>query len=88
MPLTLLVSRLLSVLFALLSILVSLLAQGRLYVILGPSGCGKTTLLSLMGGLDSPADGQIGHYPGGSEAECAAVRGTAAAGGHCPRFGQ
>lgn len=29
--------------------------QGKLYAILGPSGCGKTTLLSLIGGLDSPA---------------------------------
>ena len=28
--------------------------QGKLYAILGPSGCGKTTLLSLIGGLDSP----------------------------------
>ena len=27
--------------------------------ILGPSGCGKTTLLSLIGGLDSPGSGQI-----------------------------
>ena len=26
---------------------------------LGPSGCGKTTLLSLLGGLDSPSSGQI-----------------------------
>lgn len=32
---------------------------GRMYVILGPSGCGKTTLLSLIGGLDSPAEGKI-----------------------------
>lgn len=33
--------------------------------------------------------GAAGHYPGGSEAECAeAVRRTAAAGGHCPRSGQ
>ena len=30
-----------------------------MYAILGPSGCGKTTLLSLMGGLDSPTNGQI-----------------------------
>ena len=30
------------------------LEQGKLYAILGPSGCGKTTLLSLLGGLDSP----------------------------------
>ena len=32
---------------------------GKIYTILGPSGCGKTTLLSLLGGLDSPSDGQI-----------------------------
>lgn len=30
-----------------------------MYAILGPSGCGKTTLLSLLGGLDSPSSGQI-----------------------------
>ena len=35
------------------------LEQGKLYAILGSSGCGKTTLLSLLGGLDSPEDGQI-----------------------------
>ena len=33
--------------------------QGKLYAILGPSGCGKTTILSLIGGLDSPGSGQI-----------------------------
>ena len=32
---------------------------GKLYAILGPSGCGKTTLLSLLGGLDSPTSGRI-----------------------------
>lgn len=32
---------------------------GKLYAILGPSGCGKTTLISLIGGLDSPGSGQI-----------------------------
>lgn len=32
---------------------------GKMYAILGPSGCGKTTLLSLIGGLDSPTKGQI-----------------------------
>lgn len=32
---------------------------GKMYAILGPSGCGKTTLLSLLGGLDSPTSGQI-----------------------------
>ena len=35
------------------------LEQGKMYAILGPSRCGKTTLLSLLGGLDSPAEGQI-----------------------------
>lgn len=33
--------------------------EGKMHAILGPSGCGKTTLLSLMGGLDSPTNGQI-----------------------------
>lgn len=33
--------------------------KGKVYAILGPSGCGKTTLLSLLGGLDNPANGQI-----------------------------
>lgn len=33
--------------------------EGKIYAILGPSGCGKTTLLSLLGGLDSPSDGQV-----------------------------
>lgn len=33
--------------------------KGKIYAILGPSGCGKTTLLSLLGGLDSPSSGQI-----------------------------
>jgi len=32
---------------------------GKIYAIVGPSGCGKTTLLSLLGGLDSPCDGQV-----------------------------
>ena len=35
------------------------LESGKMYAILGPSGCGKTTLLSLLGGLDSPTDGKI-----------------------------
>ena len=33
--------------------------QGKLYAILGKSGCGKTTMLSLLGGLDSPRKGKI-----------------------------
>ena len=32
---------------------------GKIYAFLGTSGCGKTTLLSLLGGLDSPSDGRI-----------------------------
>ena len=32
---------------------------GTLYAITGPSGCGKTTLLSLLGGLDSPGGGKV-----------------------------
>lgn len=39
------------------------LDAGKMYAILGPSGCGKTTLLSLLGGLDSPLEGQI-HFDG------------------------
>lgn len=35
------------------------LDAGKMYAVLGPSGCGKTTLLSLLGGLDSPASGKI-----------------------------
>ena len=35
------------------------LEEEKMYAILGQSGCGKTTLLSLLGGLDSPVDGQI-----------------------------
>lgn len=33
--------------------------KGKIYAIIGSSGCGKTTLLSLLGGLDSPASGEI-----------------------------
>ncbi len=35
------------------------LETGKLYAIVGPSCCGKTTLLSLLGGLDSPESGRI-----------------------------
>lgn len=35
------------------------LELGKIYVVLGTSGCGKTTLLSLLGGLDTPARGKI-----------------------------
>lgn len=33
--------------------------EGKMYAVLGPSGCGKTTLLSLLGGLNSPSGGEI-----------------------------
>ncbi len=32
---------------------------GEFIVVLGPSGSGKTTLLNLIGGIDSPTEGQI-----------------------------
>ena len=35
------------------------LETGKMYAILGPSGCGKTTLLSILGGLDSPSEGKV-----------------------------
>lgn len=41
--------------------------QGKMYAILGPSGCGKTTLLSLMGGLDSPTGGCVRYQGEGIE---------------------
>jgi len=34
------------------------IGEGEYLAIAGPSGCGKTTLLSLLGLLDSPTDGQ------------------------------
>ena len=34
-------------------------AAGDFVALMGPSGSGKTTLLNLIGGLDSPTDGQI-----------------------------
>lgn len=36
-----------------------LFEPGKIYSIVGPSGCGKTTLLSLIGGLDTPSSGEI-----------------------------
>ena len=33
--------------------------EGEMVVILGPSGAGKSTLLNLLGGMDSPTDGEI-----------------------------
>ncbi|MGV8940596.1 MAG: ABC transporter ATP-binding protein [Lysobacter sp.] len=35
------------------------IAEGDFVALMGPSGSGKTTLLNLIGGLDSPSDGQI-----------------------------
>ncbi|HAJ54943.1 MAG TPA: ABC transporter ATP-binding protein, partial [Lactobacillus sp.] len=33
--------------------------QGKLTVILGPSGAGKSTLLNILGGMDSPTEGEV-----------------------------
>ncbi len=33
--------------------------SGELFVLLGPSGCGKTTLLRMLGGFESPDQGEI-----------------------------
>jgi putative ABC transport system ATP-binding protein len=33
--------------------------EGEFTAIVGPSGCGKTTLLNMLGGLDSPTQGEI-----------------------------
>src|SRR5215469_4780648 len=35
------------------------IAQGEFLALMGPSGSGKTTLLNLLGGLDTPSEGQI-----------------------------
>jgi NitT/TauT family transport system ATP-binding protein len=34
-------------------------ADGEFIVIVGPSGCGKTTLLRILGGLESPSEGEV-----------------------------
>ena len=33
--------------------------KGEMLVLLGNSGCGKSTLLNIIGGMDSPTDGQV-----------------------------
>ncbi len=56
------------------------LAEGSYTAVMGPSGSGKSTLLNLIGGLDTPDDGNVrvgGQNLGtASERERAAVRGT------------
>jgi len=36
-----------------------IVAEGQFVAIMGPSGAGKSTLLHLMGGLDTPSDGDV-----------------------------
>ncbi|HEY8768880.1 MAG TPA: ABC transporter ATP-binding protein [Dehalococcoidia bacterium] len=33
--------------------------EGEIVVIMGPSGCGKTTLLHLLGGIETPDEGEV-----------------------------
>ena len=33
--------------------------KGELVAVMGPSGCGKSTLLHILGGLDSPTNGEV-----------------------------
>ena len=33
--------------------------EGEFICIVGPSGCGKTTLLRILGGLESPSEGEV-----------------------------
>ena len=33
--------------------------KGEMLVLLGNSGCGKSTLLNIIGGMDSPTEGQV-----------------------------
>jgi putative ABC transport system ATP-binding protein len=56
------------------------LPRGSYTAVMGPSGSGKSTLLNLVGGLDTPTEGQVTvagqDLAAASEAERAAVRGT------------
>jgi spermidine/putrescine transport system ATP-binding protein len=38
-----------------------IIREGEFFSLLGPSGCGKTTLLRMIGGFESPTQGQIFH---------------------------
>lgn len=45
------------------------IGEGEFVTIVGPSGCGKSTLLHLLGGLDTPTQGDV-HFRGKSLRDC------------------
>jgi putative ABC transport system ATP-binding protein len=53
------------------------IAEGEFLALMGPSGSGKTTLLNLVGGLDTPTEGQV---------EVAGVRISSLAGGELSKW--
>ena len=40
------------------------LAAGSVTALLGPTGCGKSTILRVLGGLETPSDGEVRIQPG------------------------
>ena len=54
------------------------IGRGEFIVLLGPSGSGKSTLLNILGGLDTPTDGEVAYcdhrLDGANEAELTRFR--------------